>query len=72
MDKTTELEDIVQSMMYVQDEIRAKEEELKMLRDIYFKYKNYLRKKYPEENIDILEYVTKQKILRRNNNGNSK
>lgn len=65
MNKQTEIEDIVQSMMYVQDEISAKEEEIKVLRGMYYKYKEYLKKKYPEENIDILEYVTKQKILKR-------
>lgn len=65
MNRNTELEDIVQSMMHVQDEIEAKQEEIKVLKDIYYRYKEYLRKKYPEENVDILEYVTKQKILKK-------
>lgn len=65
MNKQTEIEDIVQSMMYVQDEIEAKEEELKVYREIYYKYKKYLKEKYPEENIDILEYTVKQKILKK-------
>jgi hypothetical protein len=65
MNKETEIEDIVRSMMYVQDEITAKEEELKVYKDIYYKYKKYLKDKYPEENIDILEYTVKQKILQK-------
>lgn len=65
MNKQAEIEDIVQSMMYVQDEIKAKEEELKVYKDIYYKYKKYLKEKYPEENIDILEYTVKQKLLKK-------
>jgi hypothetical protein len=65
MNKETEIEDIVRSMMYVQDEITEKEEELKVYKDIYYKYKKYLKDKYPEENIDILEYTVKQKILKK-------
>ena len=64
-DLETQTEEIVQSMMYVSNQIDIKEKEISSLRSILSKYKKGLKKLHPEEDINVVEYLTKQKILRR-------
>lgn len=60
-----ETEEIVDSMVYVLKEIELKEKELSSLREIYYKYKTYLSKLYPNDDVNVIEYLTKEKILKR-------
>lgn len=64
-DIETQTEEIVQSMMYVSDKIDILNKEIASYRDILQKYKTALQKLHPDESVDIVEFLTKRKILER-------
>lgn len=65
MEVNEDIEGIVEAIMYLEMKIQTNKADIEFTNMIIDKYKNYLKHKYPNEDIEMTISKTKSKILRR-------